>query len=142
MADQTANQEFSYAEVYYGHSLAEWVNLAHKELSLASGWGYTPLKPGMFGFDNMAMSIGHTFRSSKDISKLSVDQVAQLIHEGWVKNYVYWRDHKPSKPLYSAPAKPLGDDRRNLCASTLYQDLPQEEKDKDLVIATFLLKTI
>ncbi len=73
---------------------------------------------------------------------MSEERVAELVHNGWVTNYVYWRDRKPGKPLYIAPAKPLGDIRRNLCASTAFKNLPNDEQEKDLVIARFILKCV
>ena len=139
MATQTSNNEFKYEHVFNGKPLSEWVNLVHKEFSIHSGWNYYPLKPGMFGFDNMAMSIGYVLRAFDASEECMTDiKVAELVHDGWVANYTYWREHKPGHP-YIPPAKPLGDERRNLCASTIFKDLPQEEKDKDLIIARFLL---
>ena len=139
-----ATGEFSYDDVFHGKSLAEWANLAHKELSIKSGWKYFPLQPGQFGFDNMVVSIGYAF--SKTNSKMTTAQskMADLIHDGWISNYTYWRDEKPwlTNSLYKKPAKALGDDRRNECATTAYSDLPNEEKEKDDIIADFLIKII
>jgi hypothetical protein len=130
-------------EEFHGRPLSEWVNLVHKDFSIQSGWSYAPLKAGMFGWDNMAMSVGYVFRTAGlPLKNMTAERVAELVHDGWVANYTYWRDHKPYKPVYTPPAKPLGDDRRNLCASTTFKDLPQDEKDKDLMIARYLLKSI
>ena len=37
---------------------------------------------------------------------------------------------------------PIGDDNRNLLALTKYQDLPEDEKKKDLIIVSFLRKCL
>jgi hypothetical protein len=40
--------------------------------------------------------------------------------------------------LYFKPFNPIGDKQRNNSAITTYDDLPLEEKDKDLIIAKIL----
>jgi len=75
----------------------------------------------------------------------SLDECAENVHIGWTKNYTFWRDNPPfqTQPtLYIAPFNPLGDERRNTCANTPYSQLPQEEKDKDLVIAEAIMMYI
>jgi hypothetical protein len=145
---QTANGRFQYDQKFHEKTLAEWADDVHKEMSKASGWKYFPLQRGAFGFDNYVMSFGFTFEGIEKVKKsgteLTRDILADHIHIGWAENYIYWRDNLPATKddRYKKPAKPLGDERRNMCAKTEYIDLPQDEKDKDLVIADFILKNL
>ena len=133
---KTANGMFNYNEVYGNRKLSEWADICHRELSRESKWKYIPLKPGSFGFDNMIMSIGYLF---ENFTENTIEHLADLIHQGWAINYIYWRDNKPKSP-YISPAKALGDKRRNDCAIIGYQNLPDDEKDKDRIIARTLMK--
>ena len=147
VASSTANQLYAYDLEIAGHMLDFWVQLVHKEFSKASGWGCTPLKPGSFGYDNFACSIGHCFDQVFDSDQkdsVTVEMAADWVHKGWILNYVFWRDHQPYKKnkLYTKPAKPLGDARRDMCASTPYKELPKDEQEKDELIASILLKNI
>lgn len=97
--------------------------------------------PGTFGYDNMANSIGHALQQA-DAKKPQMSP--RLIHEGWSKNYVFWRDRKPfeSSKLYKIPFTPLGDERRNLCAQQSFDQLPKEEQTKDVELAECLQKIV
>ena len=133
---KTANGQYNYTEVYGDKELAKWADICHRELSKASKWKYIPLKQGSFGFDNMIVSIGYLF---ENFMENDIEHLAELIHKGWAINYIYWRDNKPKLP-YISPAKVLGDSRRNECAITNYKDLPEDEKEKDRIIAKTLMK--
>jgi len=144
MATQTANGEFQYQQSFFGQPLVDWVHQCHRALAKASGWGFcAPLKPGMFGFDNHAMSLGHMFQEmmNEDRDEIDVEEMAEAIHNGWVKNYIFWRDHDLPK-VYSKPKKKLNDRRRNKCADTKYHDLPEDEKFKDRAIAQYVMDTL
>lgn len=145
VATCTADGSYRYDRVVCGKPLSEWVNLVHRYMSDKSGWKYFPLSPGAFGYDNLVVSIAELLINisarDNEFSRLlictsTVDYLAHHVHEGWVKNYTYWRDNSPflADPSYKKPAKPLGDERRNMCASLKYDDLPQDEKDKDIMV--------
>ena len=52
-------------------------------------------------------------------------------------------ERKPTTQYaYYEPYNKLGDERRNTAAITEYNDLPQEEKDKDIIIANFIMSSI
>jgi hypothetical protein len=143
---RSANKSFNYDDEFYGYKLSELAQEAHRELSILSGWYYRQLVPGQFGYDNMIVCIGTALKEFKDGDKITSDseiKLAELIHEGWAINYIYWRDTSPwLKRGYSAPAKKLGDERRNQCAITAFKNLDKEEQDKDLVISRFLIKKL
>jgi len=144
---QTANGQFYYDEEHHGKTLRELVEGAHSYLAKACGWGFSrPPNPGTFGFDNMICSIGKALRSMKICKDtLTLRYVAACVHLGWGENYLYWRDHQPwldPTRAYCKPSKRLGDSRRDKCLMTAYDDLPQDEKDKDLAIARFLLSLV
>ena len=152
----TADGNFKYDQEYCGKTLDKWAQEAHKHNCKVNGWKFCPLKKGAYGYDNLCMSFGYVFEhydideldELDDLDKrdeLNVDQVASLIHDGWVANYLYWRDNKPydcNDYNYRKPYKPINDKRRNKCADTPYDDLPNNEKKKDLVFAKFILKSL
>lgn len=73
--------------------------------------------------------------------KSTIDEIANLIHQGWIINYVFWRDNEPwtfEKIKYQKPYKTLNDEQLNICASTHYEDLVEEEKNKDLILAKWI----
>lgn len=136
MAVQTANGEYRYDLRLGDQTLDQWVQGAHQHNCQQHGWDYRPLRPGAFGYDNLVISLGYALATkSRDRTIL-----AEAIHRGWVVNYVYWRDHRPwEREGYFKPFKPLADPRRDECAQTPFSDLPEEEKEKDLLLADFLL---
>lgn len=137
-AAHTANGAYPYDRMLGGKSLSDWVQAAHKYNCEKSGWNHHPLRPGAFGFDNLACSIGYVFDAGID---QSVDQIADWVHRGWCLNYIYWRDNKPyeSDSRYTKPYNPIGDSRRDTCARTAFADLPEDEQAKDRIIAEFLI---
>lgn len=144
---QTANGKYLFDKNFFGKELKVWVQESHRELSKASGWFYRALVPGQFGFDNMAMSVGLTLEKleSGSLTEITEEVLADLIHQGWSINYLYWRNNKPwntTNSPYKKPSKTLNDKRRNECASTNYVDLPDDEKEKDLILARYLIKSL
>ena len=94
-AQQTANGEYNYYTKYCNKTLNEWIQKAHKYNCLKNNWSYTKLKPGSFGYDNLAISIGKVLEYNLHeytYKYISIDKIAKLIHDGWVINYIYWRD--------------------------------------------------
>ena len=140
----TANGLINYNDYVLGYTIDSWVQSAHKHNCMSNGWKVTPLHKGAFDYDNLACSINKVLQSTQTPLGLSVDEAADLIHQGWIENYIYWRDTMPWKnsTTYRKPASPLGDARRNKCADTPYVNLPQDEKDKDILIAKFVLEKL
>ena len=140
MATVTANGKYNYTDVYNGKTLGEWVNLNHRENCRVNGWASTQLRAGAFGFDNIACSLVYFFEQYKTLQDDT--SLASAVHNGWIENYLYWRDNKPwlgaGKNVYFKAAKPIGDKQRDMCATTPFADLPQEEKDKDMVFVSFM----
>jgi hypothetical protein len=144
-ASQTANQMYSYDMLFYGTPLDTWVQDAHRHNCEIGKWEYAPLKKGAFGYDNLAVSIGYALSNYVyDDDAETTYILADLIHQGWCMNYVFWRDHKPyaGSTQYIAPYNPLGDERRNMCAETEFYFLDREEQDKDFNIADLLYEKI
>ena len=142
MATTTANGNYNYSDVYNGKTLGEWVNLNHRENCRINGWASTQLRAGAFGFDNIATSLAYFFDAQKNESSYDDIALASAIHNGWIENYLYWRDNKPwlgtGKNIYFKAAKPIGDKQRDMCASTPFEHLPEEEKAKDMVFVNFM----
>ena len=127
---QTANGQYDYAP------LQAYITQAHQTLSQKSGWTYQELRPGTFGYDSMALAIGYMLEHY--LPNKPIDYYANLVHVGWSINYVYWRDYKPEvkyPELYTGPFNPLGDDKRNTLANTAFENLPFEERLKDIIVA-------
>ena len=144
-AIRSANNEYHYDTNIFYMSLDFWVQEAHIFNCESNGWTISPLKKGTFGYDNLIVSLGYTLINCKRFTESELETIANLIHEGWIKNYTYWRDNEPwlnNDYKYYKPFDPLNDERRNNCAELDYNDLPQEEKDKDIILAKFLIKKI
>lgn len=142
----TANGKYKYSKIIFDKSLRIWVQEAHRYNCLQNKWKYFPLKEGAFGFDNIALSLMKVLiKIKKDNSMLKKkNTMAKYIHLGWCENYIYWRDNEPynQNDFYIKPAKKLGDKRRNECANTKYKDLPEDEKNKDMVFVNFIKKKL
>jgi hypothetical protein len=140
----TANGKYSYNTLYAGKTLDNWIQSTHAENCRVNGWVVTPLKPGAFGYDNLACSLHYLFACLAETKtcQISHGKLASAVHDGWMENYVYWRDNEPwrDSSFYRAPAKPLGDARRNSCLVS-YENLPLEEQDKDMIIVKFVCQS-
>lgn len=144
---ETANKLFKYDTVFFDLSLDEWCQKAHKKNCIENRWFHKPLASGAFGYDNLIISLGYTLNKIKesgmDISDIDIEKLASWIHEGWGINYLYWRDNKPwtKKHVgnYRRPNKTLNDERRNKCLSLSYDELPEDEKEKDVILAKFIV---
>ena len=114
----------------------------HEYNSKQNGWKIFPLKEGAFGFDNLVISICYTLnkvKTKEELNDKNLEKLADYVHRAWIKNYIYWRDNEPWKiGNYIKSAKPLNDKNRNILAETKYEDLPEEEKNKDRIIAKFI----
>ena len=140
----TANGKHCYDKEYYGVSLNDYVDMIHKKMCNNYNWKYNPLKPYSFSYENLINSVGLVFNKYGNKTINTVDEIADLVHEGWITNYIYWRDNSPflNNSRYITPLNKLGDEKRNKCARTKYRDLPKEEKEKDFYIAKILYKVI
>ena len=148
MATKTAYKDQEYS-MNIGFSsdkiLSNIVQDLHKYNSKENKWFYSSLKEGAFGFDNLAISIIYTLekvKTQEKLKKISIEKISDYVHRAWIKNYIYWRDNEPwINGKYIKPAKPLNDKNRNKLAETDYEELPDDEKEKDRIIARFIKKT-
>ena len=147
MATNTAYEGISYDLPIKDKTIGECAQLIHKYNCEQSGWKYTPLKLGAYGFDNLVVCLHYVISNSlaleknKRLSDEDLEEISDLIHEGWIRNYLYWTHNKPFEhnSNYIKPYALLGDDVRNMCAKTLYKDLPEDQKQKDRVIAKIII---
>lgn len=148
--EKTATDNYNYSKKYLNHTLNDWVQNLHKLHCEENKWQYRKLNPGAYGYDNLIYTVVYALNNiQKQIksrnykNNLDLNLIAKSIHKGWFINYVYWRDNNPENRQnenYRAPYKPLGDERRNKCADTNYEDLPEEEKNKDILLAKLMIK--
>lgn len=136
---RTANSLFSYDQIYLGKTLDDHTNDVYALMAKKCGWGNKRLMIGMFGYDNLIMSLGYVFKHCPD--KLNSNEIAKYAHKGWADNYIYWRDQKPwlNNKIYKKPHNNLGDPRRNELAKTPYHKLPEEEKQTNIIIAEYVI---
>jgi hypothetical protein len=105
------------------------------------GWTATKLTPGTYGYDNLVVCLYRVCEVLNREITICIEQLANLVHEAWIANYVYWRDNK-LLDCYRKPYNVLGDEKRDILATTKFEDLDEEERHKDIVIAQFLLLQI
>jgi hypothetical protein len=135
MAIQTATGDFNYSDLFFEHKLTDLIDITYKELSRELHWKTNRLKPGTFGFDSIACSIGFLL-SSKPLPS-DIEYGARIVHDAWVRNYLFWSEIKPHVLLpeyYSHSSKPLVDKRRKMLAITPYFALPENEKETNRII--------
>lgn len=117
---------------------------AHKCVSEKYGWEYKPLEPYTFGYDNIVSSIQQALVAIHVKPNISIDELAVHVHNGWVDNYTLWRDEQPwlADPKYKAPYTVFGDERREKCAASTFQQLPHCEQEKDRCIAKYIIESV
>lgn len=145
MPTTTAYKNYEYnSEVGFEkkYKLKDIVQECHTYNSKQNNWKVFPLKEGSYGFDNIAICFYYIFKKIKSQDRLKTiddEKLSDYIHRAWIKNYIYWRDNKPWKTDgYIESKKPLNDINRNKLAETEYNDLPEDEKEKDRIIARFI----
>ena len=144
----TANTKFNFDKEFcinqITYRLDDLIFMTHKELSLKLKWKYFPLKRGTFGYDSIAVSIGHLLLASPAIH-IDLEKAAKCVHDGWIVNYKWWTCIKPYillPNIYTKPTKSLNDKRRNILANTPYEKLPESEKETNKIIAKYLLEIL
>jgi len=109
------------------YKLDKKIQELHKYNSERNRWEYFPLKRGSFGYDNLAVSIVYILnkiKSKENLENKSIEKIADYVHRAWSKNY--------------KSAKKLDDKNRNFLAETKYEDLHENEKEKNRIIARFI----
>ncbi len=84
----TANSFYEYNKIYYGKTLCEWVNLAHKENCVINKWEFVPLNVGQFGFDNIACSLVYCFKHLQTTTKGDKDVIIEELVNYCFINYI------------------------------------------------------
>lgn len=129
---QSANGDYKYLAIYSYKTLHDMVNMVHKYICEINAWSHKSLKRGSYGYDNLVLCLGDFFKLHE--KKHTKIEIAEIVHNAWVRNYIYWRDNRPwenKTVMYKKPFKPINDDHRNSC-TVKYDLLPQFEKDKIL----------
>lgn len=144
-AKETANKQYQYDDIIRGKSLHDWATKVNSRLCTLKNWPVSPLRKGSFGYDTTIMSVGNAFRETDTMEIIRKSDLAQKIHQGWVANYVYWRDNRPYEKengLYIKPSTPLGDVHRDLCVLQSYSEISVEVREKAELIAGILLNLL
>jgi len=162
----TADGLYWFDSVYFGKTLDELVNEMHEYVNEVNGWDINKgkIKKGCYGYETYACIIGFIMEKFKTFHEtlkdedgdvkplqeivlkeewLNEEKMSILVHRAWKKLYVYWRDNKPwmweGQSKRYKPYNLLGDERRDKHALMSFEDLPLEEKEKDLILAKFLV---
>lgn len=131
--DSSIPNEQSYGMIINNQTLEYWVQFCYKDMCNEYGWNFKPLWVGCYGFDNLCKSIMECYNAPNK-EELTIEELAEKVHIGWVKNYTYWRDNmKSKKNVYS-------DAHEKCCVE--YNLLSDYEKDKDKFIANIIKKNI
>lgn len=161
----TADGRIAFDTIVNGRTMHAWAAMAHCAMAKVYGWSPNLPQLNTFGWNNLVSSADALLRFvSTNVKKHhpltvdeavveavveavdeAVDEAAAAVHDGWVTNYVFWREHTPfvNDPwMYARPRYPLGDERRNACALASFAELPDDEKDKDRVVARALLDAL
>jgi hypothetical protein len=145
IATETANKQFQYDAIVRGKSLHYWALKANASFCRAKNVKVFSLHRGTFGYDNMIMSIGYAFQETTSMEILRKSDIASKIRQGWITNYVYWRDNQPYKnenSPYIATHTPLGDDYIDMRALLPYSELSAEEKEQGDFMAEILMNLL
>lgn len=141
----SANRLYDYSMIISGRTVDHLVQDLHQYRCHVSGWYGHPLIPGSFTYDSLLCGIMSVIETC-DLRTASGHEIASAVHQGWVKNYKFWKKQLPWLPLgksrYSRPVRPVADHRRDKCSELLYDTLPDDEKLKNYIIADWIVKNI
>lgn len=119
----------TFHQYFSEHNLEFYARISDKALDKSYGYGLS--SPGSFGFEankgSAAAALELLGRGVEDI-----EQLADAIHRGWAGVARTFND-----PVYAS--KPEKKASRLELASKSYSSLPEEEKEKDRVVARALL---
>ena len=138
MALRTANGLYKYDSIRRGKTLNDWVQVLHQHNCDEQKWNFSPLKPGGCGFGNLVMTVVYVADADPQCRN-NIEFLSDVIHKAWVANYCFWASNSPWETgPYTRPFKPIGNDQRDESSRTDYDKLPEDEKEKDRVLARFL----
>ena len=125
-----------------GHlTLHQAVESLQKYLCAQNDWHDCHLKVGSWSYDNLAhlIYILNEWCLQKWTKQPKVlfttEMLSKVVFRAWKDNYLYWRDYQPylKNKRYFLPNKIPFNEERDLRAKTLYKDLPQEQKEKNVI---------
>lgn len=146
MVTRTADNSFSYSTIVNGKTLLEHAECLNRYLELKNEWPIyrwpPPFKlfPGRWGTDVNVSRIASALPITDDDN---LDSVAEKIHNGWCKCYLFWLKTKPwlTRPdEYKCPSKNLLSRDKFNRANTRYEDLNSYHKNLYRQMANYVLK--
>jgi len=99
--------------------------------ALDKAYHYGLSKPGTFGYEANKGSVEEAMSRIKS-RQTNIEKISEAVHEGWSKVAKSYDD-----PVYKT--KPEKKEARLKLANMSYNNLPEEEKEKDRVVARALL---
>lgn len=131
---QTANGKHKFATEYITKPLSTWTT----EALAALGWTATA-PPGTFQYDFIAASMD-ALLEAVEAGETDEKTLMLATHSGWAETYLYWRDNEPwTTTKYKKPVKALGDAERNKSATTVFADLYDDEKERNMILVRLVL---
>ena len=123
----------------------EFVQQFHKYNCDRNGWRFQTLIPGTYAYDCIAVSTQYMMDQCNNDKTNDITAMAQFLHEGWAKNYIYWRDEKPwqkDPTRFHKPSKPIKNKEREQLAQTPYSGLSAKDKDGNLFMAQYIVANL
>ncbi len=126
-------------QVFFGQSIASWIDMIHTHLSKQYQMSKLHITPGKFGYESYIYVVHDILSnvSSQDILRsmrgdIDMDKFVEIVHTAWIKNYVLWKnDHSKDQSVISVA--------RDNKATTQAKNLTSNEQGmyRDLVAIIF-----
>lgn len=108
------------------------------DAALNDKYHYGLSTPGQnFGWLANVSSVTFACDAIKSVRSASVEMVADAVHRGWAK--IAMEDYE-GKLVLDSPTPDKKKETRKVLAMTAYEDLSEEEKEKDRVIARVVIQ--
>lgn len=128
--DYNNNQKTLNVIYKYTPELDKLVQEVNKHYSEVYKCDYKPLEPNTYAYDGLVHGINMILKYVKNSE--DIEYLSNQVHEGWCINYKYWSEYDNK----------IKSESRDNCLNTKYDELSEEEKEKDRLVVRYILKTL